>query len=77
MSDLASLLTAIGGLVTALGGAVAVVITAVRTSRKERPAAAEQAAQQIASAAEDGDYTVEEVTQILQALRRRGGGDAP
>lgn len=64
MDDLAQLLTAIAGLVTAIAGAVALVITTVRTSRRERPAAARQLLARLAEAAKDGDITPEELAEI-------------
>lgn len=65
MGDLAALLTAIGGLITAVGGAVALVITSVRTSKRERPQAARNLAAELAKAAEDGEITADELRQIL------------
>lgn len=43
MGEAAALITAIAGLVTALGGAFAVVVTALRLSRREREDAARDA----------------------------------
>jgi hypothetical protein len=65
VSDLAALLTAIGGLITAIGGAVALVMTSVRTSRRERPKAARNLLAELAEAAEDGEITGEELRDIL------------
>lgn len=64
MSDIASLLTAIAGLITALCGGIALVVTAFRTSRRERPRAARRLAEQLAEAAEDGVITTEELRKI-------------
>lgn len=67
VSDLAALLTAIGGLITAIAGAVALVITAAKTSRKERPRAARNLLAQLAEAAEDGEITGDELREILES----------
>lgn len=69
MSDLASLITSIAALVGALGSAVAVVINAVRSSRRERPVAATRALKHLAEATSDGDLTSEEVAEVLEKLR--------
>lgn len=66
MGELATLLTAIGGLVTALGGAAAVIITALRTSRRERNRAADTVLDELHAAAEDGRITPEELAAILR-----------
>ena len=70
MSDLATLLGAIASLVTALGGASAGIILALRTSRKERPAAAEQAAELLLEAAADGEISPDELAQLRKQLRK-------
>ena len=70
MSDLATLLGAIASLVTALGGASAGIILALRTSRKERPAAAEQAAELLLDAAADGEISPDELAQLRKQLRK-------
>lgn len=70
MSELATLLTALAGLITAVGGSVALVWTTVRTSNRERPAAARGAAEELAAAAADGQLTAEEIDQVLQRYRR-------
>lgn len=75
MSEVATLLTAIAGLLTAGGGAFALVWTTVRTSRRERPAAARGAAEELAAAAADGELTAEEIDQVLQRYRRIEGGE--
>jgi hypothetical protein len=72
VDDLASLLTAIGGLVTAVAGAFALVWTTVRTSRRERPAAVRRAAEELAAAAEDGEITPDEIAAALARLRQKG-----
>lgn len=69
MGDIATLLTAIGGLCTALAGAFALVYNTIRMSRKERPAAAKGVARELAAAAEDGEITAEELAAILEKLR--------
>jgi tellurite resistance protein len=69
VGDVATLLTAIASLVTALGGAVALVISAVRTSRRERAGAAEEVAAEILAAAADGELSPEELREIRRALR--------
>ena len=66
MSDLATLLTAIGGLVTSLCGGAALLISAVRSSRRERPQAARSVAEQLAEAAADGELTDDEIRDILR-----------
>ena len=77
MGDIATLLTAIGGLVTALAGAFALVYNTVRIARREPRAAAENAAQRMAdelvAAAEDGQLTAEEIATALQHLQREEG----
>mgnify|MGYP001107133560 CR=1 FL=1 len=70
MSDLATLLTAIGGLVTSLCGGAALLISAVRSSRRERPQAARSVADQLIEAAADGELTPDEIQGILR------GGDS-
>lgn len=79
MSDpdsLAALITALAGLVTAIGGAFALVWTTVRTSKRERPAAARGAAEELAAAAADGELTQDEIDAVLQRYRRQEGDDA-
>ena len=73
MSDFATLLYAIAALVGALGSAVAVVINAVRSSRRERPVAAQRALKHLAEATADGDLTSEEVAEVLEKLRDPDG----
>lgn len=73
MGDLASLLTAIGGLVTALGGTFALVWTTVRTSRRERPDAARRAIEELAASAADGEITPDEIADILRSRDERTG----
>ena len=72
MGDLATLLTALAGLITSAGGVFALVYTTVRTSRRERPAAARGAAEELAAAAADGDLTSEEIDDVLKRYREGG-----
>ncbi len=78
MSDLAQLLVAIGGMVAAILGGVAGLVTAIRTSGRERPAAAAKGvtrvAEQLAKAAEDGQITPEELAEAMRALNEEEGG---
>lgn len=73
MGDLATLLTAIGGLITAATGAVALGWGISRTLRRERPAAARRGAEAFAdalvTAAEDGQVTPEEWADALKHVR--------
>lgn len=73
MGDIATLLTAIGGLITALAGAYALVYNTVRMSRTERPAAAKGMARELAAAAEDGEITPDELAAILAKLHDEPG----
>lgn len=75
MGDLATLLTAVAGLITAGGSVFALVWTTVRTSRRERPAAARGTAEELAAAAADGDLTPEEIDAVLKRFRRIEGGE--
>lgn len=72
VSDIAQLLIAIGGMVTAICGGVAGIITAIRTSGRERPKAASKGAsrfaKELAAAADDGELTPEEITDALRKL---------
>lgn len=72
MGDLAALLTAIGSLITALGATTALLITTMRTSRRERSAAADEVLDQLCAAAQDGAITPEEIAGIM---RPREEGD--
>lgn len=72
MNDVASLVTAIGGLITAASGAFVLVWTTVRGSKQERQTAAERAVEGLAAAAEDGEITADELADVLKELR---GGD--
>ncbi|WP_125673621.1 hypothetical protein [Amycolatopsis sp. WAC 04182] len=76
MSELAQLLTAIGGLVAMVLGAVGGLVTTLRTSRRERPAAAARGAtrvyEQLEKAAEDGDITADEFAEAMRLLREEG-----
>ncbi|MFI6304266.1 hypothetical protein ACIBCH_20540 [Amycolatopsis thailandensis] len=80
MSDLAQLLVAIGGMVAAILGGVAGLVTAIRTSGKERPRAAAKGAtrfaEQLAAAAEDGVLTPEEIEQAVRDLQQDGEGES-
>ncbi|ATE56136.1 hypothetical protein LV78_006582 [Actinosynnema pretiosum] len=69
MQDLATLLTAIAGLVTALGGAFALVVSTLRVSRRERPAAARRVAEALAKAADDGEITADKLAEALEYMR--------
>jgi len=75
VSELAQLLVAIGGMVAAILGGVAGLVTAIRTSGRERPAAASKgmraatrAAEQLAAAADDGEITPDEIAEALRQL---------
>lgn len=76
MSDLPQLLIAIGGMVAAICGGVAGLVTAIRTSNQERPKAAKKGAKaatrfakELATAAEDGELTPEEIAEAIRKLR--------
>ena len=69
MNDLASLLTAIGGLLTAAGATFALVWNTVRSSNKERTSAAENALERFVAAAEDGEITSDELAELRQEFR--------
>lgn len=77
MSDLAQLLVAIGGMVAAILGGVAGLVTAIRTSGKERPRAAAKGAarfaEELAAAAEDGVLTPEELADAVRKLQEEAG----
>ncbi|MCK2242138.1 MULTISPECIES: hypothetical protein [unclassified Crossiella] len=66
MGDLAALLTAIGTLITAIGATTALLINSLRTSRRERSAAADDVLDRLRAAAEDGVITVEEIAEIMR-----------
>lgn len=68
MSDLASLVLAIATLVGALGTATAGVITALRSSPRERSQAARGAVGKLAEAAQDGEITADELKAVLDEL---------
>ena len=72
MSDLAQLLVAIGGMVAAILGGVAGLVTAIRTSGRERPKAASKGAtrfaKELAAAAEDGELTPDEIAEAIRQL---------
>ncbi|MFD6072819.1 hypothetical protein [Amycolatopsis lurida] len=76
MSELAQLLTAIGGMVAMVLGAIGGLVTALRTSRRERPKAAAngatRVAEQLAKAAEDGEITPDEVAEAMRLLKEEG-----
>lgn len=65
MNDVATLITAIAGLVGALGGPIVAIFLALQTSKKERKSAVPTVAHEIIEASKDGDLTVEEVLEIL------------
>lgn len=77
MGELASLITAITGLLAGLVAAAGFVRTWARTSRRERRLAADSGAEELAAvlaaAAEDGQITPEELAEIARRLRREGG----
>lgn len=77
MSDLAQLLVAIGGMVAAILGGVAGLVTAIRTSGKERPRAAARGATRFAealdAAAEDGQITPDEIAEAVRKLQEEEG----
>lgn len=76
MGDIATLLTAVGGLVTALAGAFVLVWNTVRMSKRDHPAAAKELARELAVAAEDGEITPDELAAILERMRDEpGAGD--
>lgn len=72
VSDLAQLLVAIGGMVAAILGGVAGLVTAIRTSGRERPKAASKGAarfaKELAAAAEDGELTPDEIAEAIRQL---------
>ena len=68
MEAVAQLITAVAALVTALGGAVALVVSAKRTSKRERPAAARSFGAALAEAAADGEITAEEIREIVEQV---------
>lgn len=71
MTELAALLTAIGGLVSALTGLGAFIWGTVRRAQRERPVAeagARKFAESLARAAEDGELTPQEITDALRHL---------
>lgn len=72
MGDLATLLTAIGSVITALAGAAGIVITAARTSRRERSDAAEEAAEDVLKAIADGEFDEDELEELRRRLRQQG-----
>jgi hypothetical protein len=71
VGDVATLLTAIAGLVTTLGGTFALVWTTVHRSNRERPAAARGVAEELAAAAADGELTADEIDAVLTRIRER------
>lgn len=77
MSDLAQLLVAIGGMVAAILGGVAGLVTAIRTSGKERPRAAAKGAarfaEELAAAADDGVVTPDELAEAVRKLQEEEG----
>lgn len=71
MSDVATLLTAVGGLITALTGSFVLIWNTVRMSRKERPRAARKAIAALVEAAEDGLITPEELAAARDQLEEQ------
>lgn len=80
MGELATLISALATLVTAIGGAVAIVVTAVRTSKRERETTATNAAtdvvDEILSAAADGEITTAELEEIRDRMQGNDPGEA-
>lgn len=68
MSDVVALLGAIATLVSAACTGAALLINSLRTSRRERPAAAAEAAELLLDAAEDGEISRGELARIRKAL---------
>lgn len=71
MSEWASLLTGIGGILAALGGIATALITWLRTSPQEREDAARRAIDQVLdddvlNAAADGKITPEEAADLIR-----------
>jgi len=79
VGELAQLITAVAGLITALGGVLGVVITARRTSQRERPAAARNATDRLlkslATAAKDGELTHDELLAIAESQKEERDSD--
>lgn len=72
MNELASLLSAIAGLVTAFGGLGWVGYAFWRTSRGERNSAARDAAVDLLLDAEDDPEFAEELAERMRRRRREG-----
>jgi hypothetical protein len=69
VGDVATLLYGVAALIGAAGSAAAVVINALRSSRRERPVAARQALGRLAKAAADGHISDSELASVLDKLR--------
>lgn len=65
---MATLLYGVAALIGAVGSAAAVVINALRSSRRERPVAARQALGRLAKAAADGKISGAELASVLDKL---------
>lgn len=80
MNEWAALLTAIGGLLTAGAGAFALVWNTVKTSRRERSAAAPTVMSTLADVARhadadgDGQVSADELQALADRLREQQGG---
>jgi hypothetical protein len=68
VSDLATLLSSIAAVITAIGGTTTGIIYALRTSRRERPRAAQRAAELLLKAAEDGRISDHELATMRHEL---------
>lgn len=69
MNELAVLITSIGAAIGTAGGGIAMVITAVRSSRKERATAAHTMVRKLARALQDGELSSDELADLAS------GGD--
>ncbi|MCP3805367.1 hypothetical protein NLX83_39485 [Allokutzneria sp. A3M-2-11 16] len=76
MGELATLLSAVAALVTAIGGAVAIVVTAIRTSRRERKNTATDVVDELLAAAADGEITTAELEEIRKRMQGNDSGEA-
>lgn len=65
MGELTDMLTAAAPFVAALGTAAAAVITALRSSPKERRRAARGVVRRLKESAKDGDLTDDEIREAL------------
>lgn len=73
MSDLAELITAIGGLVGTIGGTFVLVWTALKPRRgADQPDAAIAVVKELAAAAADGVITAEELDAAVKRAQGEG-----